>query len=273
MASAVAPMRYLAINVAALVIGLALLALIVRNRRDAAGTGMMVLAAATALLATMLSGTMIDGVARWVSIGGIVLQPSLILLPLMVAAFARTRDAAGTGGMVIAAVALALQPDRAMAGALLAGMAAMAIAARDRHILVALAAAAAGFAAALLQPDTLAPTPYVEQAFGSAFAVSTVVGLGALTGAALLLLPMAVRGDAALPVFAATWLAIFVAAILGNYPTPFIGYGGSGIIGYLLSLAALPGRLQDTAGGRHRSPADSRDGPDRHALLAPTAAC
>lgn len=31
-----------------------------------------------------------------------------------------------------------------------------------------------------------------------------------------------------------------MAAALGNYPTPIVGYGGSAIMGYALSLLALP---------------------------------
>ena len=40
--------------------------------------------------------------------------------------------------------------------------------------------------------------------------------------------------------FGALWLAGIVAAALGNYPTPLVGYGSSAIIGYLLALLALP---------------------------------
>jgi hypothetical protein len=32
-----------------------------------------------------------------------------------------------------------------------------------------------------------------------------------------------------------------LAAALGNYPTPLVGYGGSAVLGYLLSVALLPG--------------------------------
>ena len=40
--------------------------------------------------------------------------------------------------------------------------------------------------------------------------------------------------------FGIVWSGIMVAAALGNYPTPLVGYGGSAVLGYLLSLAALP---------------------------------
>jgi hypothetical protein len=35
---------------------------------------------------------------------------------------------------------------------------------------------------------------------------------------------------------------VVAAAALGNYPTPLVGYGGSAVLGYLLSVALLPGR-------------------------------
>lgn len=240
MASAGAPKTYLIINLAALVIGLALLTLLQRNRPNDAYAGWLGLAAAAGLLATALLGTTIDGATRWVRIGVVSLQPSLVLLPLLIMAFARVRDAKTTVSMLVAAVALAIQPDRAMAGALVAGLAALAVTVRDRQVLLTLAAALCGFAVTLLRPDTLPPTPFVEQVYASAFAFSALAGLAILAGSALLLLPMlALDRPKAVP-FAAVWLAILAAAVIGNYPTPLLGYGGSGILGYLLCLATLP---------------------------------
>ena len=43
-------------------------------------------------------------------------------------------------------------------------------------------------------------------------------------------------------VFGAVWLAVILAAALGNYPTPLVGYSGSAILGYLISLLGLPPR-------------------------------
>ncbi len=37
----------------------------------------------------------------------------------------------------------------------------------------------------------------------------------------------------------AAWSLVVLAALMGNYPTPLVGYGGSAIVGYLLSLAVL----------------------------------
>ncbi len=267
MAFAGAPHAYLALNSAALAIGLALLAIVVRSRGDAEhGSGALVIVAASALLATAQFGVRIDGAARWVRFGVVTLQPALILLPLMILAYARRRDRLGSIGMALAALALALQPDRAMAGALLAGTAAVALPAREPAPRIVLAVAALGFAVTLLRADTLPPTPFVEQVLASALALSAPAGAGMVAAAALLLLPALARDHTA-PVFVAVWLAILVAATLGNHPTPLLGYGGSGILGYLLCLAALPGTAR-RAGRAAEATAASRDetGPDRFVM-------
>ena len=37
-----------------------------------------------------------------------------------------------------------------------------------------------------------------------------------------------------------------VAALLRDYPTPLVGYGGSAVLGYLLSVALLPNDARET---------------------------
>jgi hypothetical protein len=150
--------------------------------------------------------------------------------------------------MLITALDLALQLDRAMAGALVAGLAALAVTVRDRQGLLALAAALIVFAVTLARPDTLPPTAFIEQVYANVFGVSALAGLALLAGSALLLLPLLALDRTAALAFAAVWLAILVASILGNYPTPLLGYSGSGIIGYLLGLAVLPGRQRRADG-------------------------
>jgi hypothetical protein len=263
MAAAGAPKAYLIINIAALGIGISLLSLMQRTRPNTAYAGWLCLAAAAGLLAAALLGTTIDGVTRWVRVGVVSLQPSLLLLPLMVMTFARVRDAKMTMAMLVTAVALAIQPDRAMAGALAAGLAALAVTVRDRQVLLALVAALCSLAVTLVRPDTLPPTPFVEQVFAGAFGFSTVAGLALLAGSALLLLPMLALHRTYATVFAAVWLAILAAAVIGNYPTPLLGYGGSGILGYLLCLAGLPRPARWQAGRSAPATADegrSEDG-------------
>lgn len=247
MAAAGAPGRYLAINAGALAIGLAMLALLGQTRTAGRQViGAAIAAMAAALLATALVGARADGAARWVSLGRLAIQPSSILVPLMLVAFSRARTALATAGIAAAAAAVALQPDRAMAGILALGLAALAATSRDRHVMVALVAGIAGFGATLAQADTLMAVPYVDQILYSSFDVHAGAGLAVWGGLALLLIPAVIgwRPDAdnraTYAVFGAVWFATIVAAAIGNYPTPVVGYGGSAIIGYALSLLGLP---------------------------------
>jgi cell division protein FtsW (lipid II flippase) len=257
MAIAEAPVRYLAINLGALVVGLILIALLGRTvfarRKWASGSIAMM---ALALLATALLGNDVDGVVRWVRLGGLPVQPSLILLPAMLVAFARCRDGLATAGMIAAAAALAIQPDRGMAGMLAAGLAVLAIMRTDWHVTTSLGAAIAGFAVTIARADTLSTTPYVDQILYSSFNVHFAAGAAVLCGSVLLIVPAIIglwRDPAnrrIYVVFGTVWVVTIVAAALGNYPTPIVGYGGSAIIGYALSLLVLPTRAGANARDR-----------------------
>ena len=247
MNAAGAPSTYLAINGVALAIGLLAVGVLIEvGRLWRIGGGALAVGLACFILLTGLFGVSADGATRWISAGGILLQPSLFLVPVVALAFARARNAGSLLAVVIAALALALQPDRAMAGALAAGMAALALARLERTVLVALTSALAAFAVSLVRADDLSAMPFVDQVFYSSFAVHPLAGLAVLAGAVLMLVP-AVAGFLRDPhhrptygVFGAVWLAVILAAALGNYPTPLVGYSGSAILGYLISLLGLP---------------------------------
>ncbi len=247
MSLAGAPPRHLGTNLGALTIGLAMLALLGRvlpAGRQWSGGAIMTMAGA--LLATALLGIKVDGAARWVTLGGLSIQPSLILLPVMLMAVSRAQNALATVGIVVAAMAIALQPDRAMAGMMVLGLGAIAIARPDRPVMLALAVSAAGFATTLGRADLLPASPFVDQILYSSFDIHLAAGMAVLGGSALLLVPAVVgwRHDPAnrrtYATFGAVWFAAILAAALGNYPTPIVGYGGSAIIGYMLSLLVLP---------------------------------
>ena len=276
MAIAGAPMRYLGINLGALGIGLTMLALLDRSAAaDQPWAGGAIIAMAGALLATALLGSEVEGAERWVSLGGLTIQPSLILLPAMLVAFSCTRSVQATAGIVAAAAAMALQPDRAMAGMLVLCIAVLLLTRRDRHVVVALTASVIGFAATLVRADTLPAAPYVDQILYSSFTIHAGAGLAVSGGLALLLVPAIVglcrdsENRATYAAFGAVWFAAIMAAALGNYPTPIVGYGGSAIIGYALSLFTLPRRAEVRAAVGSQTPGTTDEASsDRHPLIA-----
>jgi cell division protein FtsW (lipid II flippase) len=252
LAAAGAPPRYLVINLAAFILGAAAwLGLGPASVSRLAGNGWAALGLTLPLIATALLGVPVDGASRWVNVGPLSVQISLVVLPAMIVLYARSADAIGTAAIAVAALALAAQPDRAMAGVLAAGMGAVLLARRGRLPAFALAAAVAGFGAAMLRPDALPAVPFVDRILYTSFDVHAAAGAAVVAGCLILLapaLPGALRrGDerAALVAFGACWAAIVAAAALGNYPTPLVGYGGSAVLGYLLSVALLPGAIRD----------------------------
>lgn len=241
-----APILMLTINAGALILGLATVMMLARAPAVLShGSEVATLVMSCTLLLTALSGTSVDGASRWITLGSLAVQPSLILLPVIVLMFARDRGPIATGGVLIAALAMGLQPDRAMAGVLMCGLTALAIARRDRFVLVALVASVTAFVVTMVSPDRLPAVPYVDHVLYTAFDVHVFAGVAVAAGAALLLVP-ALYGLRAKSLdrsicmtFTAVWFSIIAAAALGNYPTPVVGYGGSAILGYLFSLLTL----------------------------------
>jgi hypothetical protein len=129
-----------------------------------------------------------------------------------------------------------------------AGVAMLWLLYRNRQVTMVLAASALGFVATLVRADNLPPVRFTEGVFTQTWQVHPLLGIAVASAGALLLLPAAAFGtrdrNAArqCAVFGAVWLAIILAAVIGNYPTPLVGYGGSAIIGYLLSACLLPPR-------------------------------
>ena len=263
-----APSSYLGVNLGSLVIGVtAWAALRPTARSRLAGGGYVTLCLASLLVLTSLFGVAADGASRWVTLGPLTVQVSLILLPPMLVIYARQPDAVATFGMLAAAVALALQPDRAMAGVLMTALIALALSARRPLEIAAAAAAVLAFGYTLLVPDNLTAVPYVDGVFYSAFDAGLLAGLAVVVGAAALVAPAAIGllmnvGDRApLLAFGGCWAAVVAAAALGNYPTPLVGYGGAAVLGYLLSAGLLTKGISEPAAGglRSRPPADDGD--------------
>ncbi len=242
-----APTRHLAINASALVLGLAIAWAGLRTFKSLA-PGVIAGPLALGLLAASLAGEQVEGATRWLAVGGVAIQPSLIVLPLIAMLFAKSPGRGTLASVGLAAVALALQPDRAIAGALTAAMAATAFIRPGAITRTAFALASTGFAAALIQPDHLPAVPFVDGILYTALDVHPLAAAAVWSGSAILLLPAIGRVDAVrTATFGAIWGAIVLAAALGNYPTPLVGYGASAILGYALSLSMLPRGLAKLA--------------------------
>lgn len=147
-----APVTYLVMNAAAFAIGLAAVA-ILSQLRLRMSAGAMCLGLAVVLMTTFLLGTAVEGATRWMRVGNITVQPSLVLLPVLTLTFAGARNWPGVIGVALTALVLALQPDRAMSGALAAGVLTLAVMRPDSRTLTALSAAIVGFATAMVRPD------------------------------------------------------------------------------------------------------------------------
>lgn len=211
-------------------------------------SGPVLLLMGLSLMVTALLGAAADGASRWIMIGPLSVQVSLVLVPFMAVTFARYPTVTGSLGIAVAALALALQPDRAMAGVLALSMAVLAVTRPSRLAASALMVAIAAFLASMMRTDMLPAVPFVDQILFTAFDVHMLAGAAVWLGALLLLVPPVLgwRGDEGLRhaylVFGAVWLGCIAAAVVGNYPTPVVGYGGSAILGYLLSFSFLPAR-------------------------------
>ena len=239
-----APQRMPLVNLAALPVGLAA-ALLIRalERAAIAIKNMLVLAAAAAILAVAMFGAQADGIARWVVVAGLTLQPSLIVVPLVALAFAVRPRPARVAAVGVAALGCALQPDLGAAAMLVAAVLAAALVIRSAAAGAAALLAVAGLAAAAMRPVGLPPVPFVEQVVPAALAAGAVPAALALIAMAILFAPALLLHRSAPPrvlaAFAALWLAALLAALLGPYPTPVLGFGGSAVLGYLLSVACL----------------------------------
>ena len=200
------------------------------------------LVACVAIVAPLLFGPRMEGVARWLAVGPVQLQPAMILLPLVLILHARDPRQTSTVALAFTAVALAFQPDRSMVTALAATLFVLAVLqgglAAWGLVIWSMASATMAFA----RPDPLGPVPLVENVLNDAFAQGLTSGLTMTIAAVLMILPsFTVRSavPSARIAFATCWVILIAASVVGPFPTPVLGFGASGVLGYVLSLAAL----------------------------------
>lgn len=236
---------YALVNAAALPVGLLLAALMLLV--PARAHGLLALAAALALLATALSGIELEGVRRWMSVGGFIqIQPSLILLPLLLCGYARHHaDIWHGGAVIIAALAIGLMPDLSMAMALLMVTFAVWLADRTRVAALVLAVGVFALIVCVRRDDPLTGARFVEDVLVDGWRTSVLHGVILTLGALAMLAPILTARrvvplqQRAVVAFALAWGMLLIASIFAPFPTPLLGYGASAILGYFLSIMAL----------------------------------
>lgn len=238
-------------NVAAWVAG-ALLCLGVRRTRaslpSSAWADLAALLTFGALVATLLAPG-VDEVHRWVRLGPVRLHTAALLLPLLIVALERLARVRGwwIASLVAVGMALALflQPDAAQATAFAgaSGVLLLPGVGRSAPRWIALLSLPVIAGLSWLRRDPLSPVPHVEGIVG--LAAHLGMGWAVAAVASLLLLPvpffLAARGvgrrtGRALGVYVGITL---IAAFVGSFPVPVMGYGISPIVGYLVGMGAF----------------------------------
>ncbi len=242
MVSAGAPAHYAWMNLLSLAFAVATFGLLPRRRlqADELLRARLSFALGALWLAASL-GQAADGASAWLPVGPVALNLAWLLLPaLLVASDVRPGSAAGRwawGGLLLACGALALQADAVLLG-LVAAVLCVRACQRGGGALALLSLGAAALAAqrgpAWQAPEALA---FVDQVVCRGFEQSLATGL---VLALLQVLPLwpALRHRRA-RLHGLVWGLLLALSLPGWLPSPLVGFGGSFIVGYLLSLALL----------------------------------
>lgn len=243
MHSAGAPVHYAVMNLLSLALALATFGLV--PRFPPGHDDLLRARLSFALGALLLGATLAPAPAAasaWLSLGPVHLNLAWLLLPaLLVASEVRPLSTArpwAVGGLLMACAAMAVLGDAVLSGVVAAVLTARAWGHRSGAL--ALLAVAAWGTAMHLWPGWQAPqaVPFVDQVLPGGFAQGWGIGLAL---ALLQVLPLwpALRHRQARPL-GFVWGLLVLLSLPGWLPSPLVGFGGSFIVGYLLSLALLP---------------------------------
>lgn len=234
-------------NLAAWAVGV-LLCLGVRRTRTSlpspTGADLTALLAFGALVATLLAPG-VDGVHRWVRLGPVRLHTAALLLPVLLVALERLARVRGWWIAALLAVGvvltLFLQPDAAQATAFAgaAGIVLLSGVGRGALRWIALLSLAAVAGLSWLRRDPLSPVPHVEGIVGLAARLGTGWAVAAAVSLLLLPVPFFLAGRRTGPALGVYVSLTIVAAFVGSFPVPVMGYGVSPILGYLVGMGAF----------------------------------
>jgi hypothetical protein len=244
MHSAGAPPHYAWMNLLSLAVAVAAFRLLpLRRLQDDETLRAMLCCALGALLLAAGLGPASAGGSAWLRLGQIQLNLPWLLLPaLLVASDVGEKAAArglALGGLAMACGALVLLADAVLAALVAAVLGLRAWGGRSRTL--ALLAAATGAMSLHLVGEWQVPEalPFVDRVLQRGFEQNLSVGLAL---ALLQVLPLwpALRHRQARR-HGLVWGLLALLSLPGWLPSPLVGHGGSFIVGYLLSLALLPG--------------------------------
>lgn len=233
-----APRPYVAVNAAALALALGWIGFGSLPSNQTARRIVSILLIALMAM-PLIAGPAINGVTRWISIGGVSLHMGMVAIPLLACLAARDRDYATP--ILLSGIFITLvQPDAASAFALMLASVGLYFAWKDWKIgVVSIAGFAVGVLASLR--GELPPQPFVERFLADLVLTEPALALGlalSLFASFFLMLWTLPRGDAERYALAGTLAGFSIAALLSNYPHILIGYGAAPILGYGLALAA-----------------------------------
>lgn len=208
--------------------------------------------------------------AGWLRLGPLPVQPAWLLCPAWWAVSApvermasvplgsRMLQLAGLAMGLAAVAALAQAPLLAITSALLAARAVRTRSGSQALLALLALTLARGALARWTAPS---PSPFVDEVLQLAFMHGPVLGTLMTAAWLTLLLPGLLHRRAREHGLA--WAALLMLALPGWLPAPVLGFGGSFIVGYVLSLTMLPAD-GDTASRQPYAPVDrtpARDAP------------
>ena len=235
----------------------------------------------TAILALVLAvGIEMDGVRRWLDVGPVVVQPALILSPLLLAIVASREGRHWRMAILIPVLLLAWQPDAASMLALAAGVAALMAGASGlarrgwTARRVAIAAGALAFAVmglSLAGIQTPPPVAFVEGTVGLATLSGPIAGILHFAGITLMIAALLSRTDPTGLALAAYFTVAALAAVFWAFPMPVVGAGPSHLVGFGIA-AGLAGDAPPPP-QRRRTARLSRSPTSGRQWLAPPRLC
>lgn len=200
------------------------------------------------LAGVLVSGIELDGVKRWLPLGPFLVQPALILCPLILAIVGSREGRHWRAAVLLPLVLIAMQPDAATSVALAVGIAVLMASAsyrsqrgwsRRRTIISAgaLTLAIAGLLFAGIQ--TPPPVAFVEGTAGIAAYSGVPAMLLHLFALLLAIAALASRGGPADLALAAYFAVAAIAALFWAFPMPIVGAGPSHLVGFGLAIGWL----------------------------------